>query len=123
MDIMLQRILELVGEKHGAGKELCDALQIKPNMVTEWRKERVKSYTKYAPQIAEYYGVSLDWLSGLSDEKTQKEKPLTEDEELNRYLDELRNRSEMRMLFSVSEGCTKEEVEQAVKIIEALRKQ
>lgn len=75
----MQRILELVGEKHGAGKELCDALKIKPNMVTEWRKERVKSYPKYAAQIAEYYGVSLDWLSGLSDEK---EKPITIGDEL-----------------------------------------
>jgi transcriptional regulator with XRE-family HTH domain len=79
MDIMLERILELVGDRHGAGKELCDALGIKPNMVTEWRKGRVKSYTKYAPQIAKYYGVSLDWLSGLSDQK-EKPAPQTEDE-------------------------------------------
>ena len=42
--------------------------------------------------------------------------------EVNEYLDQLRNRSEMRMLFSVTKGATKEEIEQAVKIIEALRK-
>lgn len=77
MDIMLQRILELVGTKHGAGKELCDALGVKSNTVTEWKKGRMKSYTKYAPQIADYYGVSLDWLSGLTDDKlSKKETPL-----------------------------------------------
>lgn len=72
MDIMLQRILELVGTKHGAGKELCDALGVKSNTVTEWKKGRMKSYTKYASQIADHYGVSLDWLSGLTDERATK---------------------------------------------------
>lgn len=75
MDIMLQRILELIGAKHGAKKELCDAIGLKANAVTEWEKGRSKSYTKYLPQIAGYYGVSLDWLSGLSE---QKEKPSLE---------------------------------------------
>ena len=53
---------------------------------------------------------------------TKKRRPLVnEDEELTEYLEELKNRSEMRMLFSVTSKCTKEEVEQAVRIIEALR--
>ena len=40
----------------------------------------------------------------------------------HRYLEELKNRSEMRMLFSLAKGATKEDVMQAVKIIEALKK-
>ena len=46
----------------------------------------------------------------------------TEDSELQEYLEELKNRSEMRMLFSLAKGATKEDVMQAVKIIEALKK-
>lgn len=46
---------------------------------------------------------------------------LTDDEELQEYLEELKNRSEMRMLFSLAKGATKEDVEKAVKIIEALK--
>lgn len=42
--------------------------------------------------------------------------------ELQEYLEELKNRSEMRMLFSLAKGATKEDVMQAVKIIEALKK-
>ncbi|MBE6778318.1 MAG: helix-turn-helix transcriptional regulator [Ruminococcaceae bacterium] len=45
------------------------------------------------------------------------------DEELTAYLDELKSRDEMRMLFSLARGCTREQVEQAVRIIEVLRKQ
>ncbi|KAF5055024.1 hypothetical protein DSECCO2_381920 [anaerobic digester metagenome] len=69
MDIMLERILLSVGKKHGAKKELCDYLGLKANAVTEWEKGRNRGYTKYLPQIADYYGVSLDWLSGRSEQK------------------------------------------------------
>ena len=44
------------------------------------------------------------------------------DPELTAYLDELRNRPEMRMLFSVAKDASKADVEKAVAIIEALRK-
>lgn len=43
------------------------------------------------------------------------------DKELTEYLDELKNRAEMRMLFSLAKDATKEDVERAVAIIEALR--
>lgn len=69
-------------------------------------------------QIAEYLGVSVEYLIG----NEQKEMPLTDSEELNEYLEILRTRPEMRMLFSTSKCCTKEEVMQAVKVIEAIRK-
>lgn len=72
MDIMLERILELVGSKHGAAQNLTDAIGLPRNSVTGWRSGRLKSYKKYAKQIADFYGVSLDWLSGLTDEKEIK---------------------------------------------------
>lgn len=46
----------------------------------------------------------------------------TDDEELIELLEELKTRPEMRMLFSLSKNATKEDVEDAVRIIEALRK-
>lgn len=46
----------------------------------------------------------------------------TEDAELQEYLEELKNRSELRMLFKLAKNATKEDVEQAVRIIEAIAK-
>lgn len=63
-------------------------------------------------QLAELYETSIDELLGRNNASN----------EVSEYLEELRNRSEMRMLFSVAKGATKEEIQQAVKIIEALRK-
>lgn len=69
-------------------------------------------------KLADYFGVPVDELLGNTE---QKEKPLVnEDEELTEYLDELKNRPEMKMLFSLAKGATKEDVEKAVKIIETL---
>ena len=45
------------------------------------------------------------------------------DAELNEYLEELKNREECRMLFSLAKGATKEDVMRAVAIIEALRRE
>ena len=44
------------------------------------------------------------------------------DADLYDYLEHLRTRPELQMLFSLSKNATKEEVEQAVAIIEALQK-
>lgn len=45
------------------------------------------------------------------------------DNELNEYLEELHKRPEMKTLFSLAKGATKEEVEQVVKMIEVFKKQ
>lgn len=42
---------------------------------------------------------------------------------LNDFLEELKNREECRMLFSLTKGATKEDVMRAVAIIEALRRE
>ena len=73
MDALLEKIFSLIGPKRGSQKALADFLGISSNNITDWKSGRNKSYRLYLPQIAEYYGVSLDWLSGNSD---QKEKPV-----------------------------------------------
>lgn len=69
--------------------------------------------------IAEYLGINADEiLNGPGNKKT----PLVnEDQELTEYLEVLKTRPEMRMLFQLSKDATKEDVEAAVRIIEALR--
>ncbi|MFR1050954.1 MAG: helix-turn-helix domain-containing protein [Lachnospirales bacterium] len=69
MDIILSRLKELIGDKHGANKELADCLGITGNNITNWKAGRSDAYMKYLPQIADYYNVSLDWLSGRSEQK------------------------------------------------------
>lgn len=65
-------------------------------------------------KIADYFNVSVDYLLG------NDVKAVNNDLELSEYLEELRTRPEMRMIFQLAKNATKEDVEKAVKIIEAL---
>ena len=68
--------------------------------------------------IANALGVNPSWIIGKSEEKL----PADDDQELAEMLEVLKNRPECRMLFQLARNATKEDVEKAVRIIEALRK-
>ena len=46
-----------------------------PNLVSDWKAGRSKSYRRYLHDIANAYNVSVEWLKGETD---IKEKPATE---------------------------------------------
>lgn len=87
--------------------------------VTMWKNTGKAPKQELLVRIAEFFGVTTDYLLG---KEGQREKPLVNgDEELTEYLEILKTRPEMRMLFQLSKDATKEDVEAAVRIIEALR--
>ena len=61
---VLDKILQLLKSKGIKQKELSDYLSLSPNIFTEWKAGRNKSYKKYLPQIAEFFDVSVDALLG-----------------------------------------------------------
>ena len=82
--------------------------------LSSWKKGTYTPKQDKLQKIADYFGVSIDYLLG-NDPSTTKE-----DVELQNYLEELRTRPELKMLFSLTKNATKEDVEKAVKIIETL---
>lgn len=116
---MKNRIRELRQSENMTQSVLAGYLGIKQNTLSYWEQGIYDPDNESLKKLADLFDCSIDYLLG----KTEQKKSLVNgDEELSDYLEELKNRSEMRMLFSVSKSCTKEEVEQAVRIIEALRK-
>ena len=67
---ILERITKILKEQHKKQKDLTDYLGISQNNYTDWKSGRLNSYKKYLPQIAEFLGVSVDYL--LLDRDTQK---------------------------------------------------
>lgn len=59
MDI-LDRIIELLGDDDQ--KKLTDYLHLKKTAFTDWKSGRSNSYRKYLIEIAEFFGVSIDYL-------------------------------------------------------------
>lgn len=116
------KILESLLQERGiSGGKMSADLGMSRSFMTELRKGRAKSITAdTAQKIANYFGVSVEYLLGQETKKA----PTNEgerDDELTEYLDMLRTRPECRMLFSLAKGATKDDVERAVAIIEALR--
>ena len=62
------------------------------------------------------------WLSVSRSELIEEGGGNTDNKDVSDLLEALRTRPEMRLLFSVSKDATKEDIEKAVAIIEALRK-
>jgi transcriptional regulator with XRE-family HTH domain len=96
--------------------QLASKLSLSKANISKYESDTIQPNFETLGVISSLFGVSVDYLLG------KEEKPVNEGDELNVYLEELKNRPEMRMLFSLAKGATKEDVERAVAIIEALRK-
>jgi len=97
--------------------DLVTDLNLTASTVSDWANGKKYPRVDKMQLLADYFGILK---SDLTEEhETSK---ITDDIELQEYLEELKNRSELRMLFSLTKGATKEDVEKAVRIIEALKK-
>lgn len=81
MDISLERMLSLIPKDsngkyiRGAKADFCRAIGVdNPNIIWDWEQGRSKSYMKFLYQASEKYGVSVDWLKGLTDDPTPPER-------------------------------------------------
>lgn len=96
--------------------ELGQKLGVKTNAVSKWECGRVEDIpTSKIKAMAALFNVPVSELIDDTPDAPQ-------DDGLADYLEMLRNRPECRMLFSVAKDATKDDVEKAVAIIEALRK-
>lgn len=121
MDNLYNRIISLCEQKGISGYRLCKDIGIQPSILTDLKMGRQNGLSaQNAEKVASYFGVSVGYLLGTDTKKA----PTNEgerDDELTELLDMLRTRPECRMLFSLAKGATKEDIERAVAIIEALR--
>ncbi|HIV21897.1 MAG TPA: helix-turn-helix transcriptional regulator [Candidatus Scatomorpha stercorigallinarum] len=105
---------------NGVGKAptaVATELGFQKSAVTRW-KHGCQPTDATRAKIADYFGVTTEELCAEQLPKSA----VNGDEELTGYLEQLSARPELRMLFSVSKDATKADVEQAVAIIEALRR-
>lgn len=119
-DPIRDKIFDLLNKKGTSQSDLAAYLGVSNFVVSHWKLGTSVSFTKseYLKKIAEYFRVSVEYLIGTSDSKAGN----SSDKELDEYRQQLKDRPEMRTLFKVAKGASKEDVENAIKIIEALKK-
>lgn len=61
---VLHKIIQLLKENNKRQMDLTNYLGISKNAVTNWKIGDNASYMKHLPKIAEFFGVSVDYLLG-----------------------------------------------------------
>lgn len=113
---MFKDVLRSLRTKSGMNQEeLAKRLGLSKSAISMYEKGAREPSLEVLEAIADTFNVDMNT---LTDSKTSADL----NDEVQEYLEHLKNRSEMRMLFSVAKGATKEDIMQAVKIIEALKK-
>lgn len=98
-------------------KFIADSLGRSPAICQDWKQGKSQPSARQLSCVASILGVSPAYLLCETDE------PLPpDDEELDSLLAALREREDMRMLFKLAKDATPQDVRQAVRIIEALRR-
>ena len=87
--------------------------------VTNWRKRGNQPTGANLHKIADYFGVTVDYL--LNGETKKSPDVMSEDEEINEYLELLKTNPGMRTLFSKTKNATKEDLEKVIKMLDILR--
>jgi transcriptional regulator with XRE-family HTH domain len=111
-------------------KELGKALDVALSTVGMWETGGRQPDLDTTVQVARFFDVSVSDLIGEDAYAHPIEKSSSGNwrgsmmnDELAQLRDMLRTRPEMKMLFSVSKNASKEDIERAVAIIEALKEQ
>lgn len=115
---MFSERLKLLRKQNKVTQEvLAEKVGVERSSIGKYETSNVVPSTEVLIKIAEYFGVSTDYLLGR-DETTQH---VNDDETLD-ILNELHKRPEMKALFQVTRKATKEDVEGAVAFVEVLKK-
>lgn len=108
---------KLLDEKNMRGADLARKTGLSEAIISMYLNGKQEPRGKQGIAIAKALDVPLDTLW-----ETEFQAQAEEEWELRKYMEELRTRPEMRMLFKVSKNATKEEIEKVVQMIEAFKR-
>lgn len=110
-EIIRDKIFDLIEKKGVDDAVFADSICVSRSVVSHWRCKTSTSYIKYLKDIASYFHVTVDYLTGNEP-----------DAETNNLISSVKERSELRDLLKAAHNASKEEVENAIKVMEALKK-
>lgn len=117
--MLKDRLEKLRKERRLNRKEVANALKIDQSTYGKYELGKREPDLKTIEALANFFEVTVDYLLG----RTGAKKYTSSDEVdgIDEILETLHKRPEMKTLFSLSQKSTKEDIEKAMRIIEALK--
>ena len=120
------RIFEIMKEKELTAYRVSKDTGISQASLADWRKGRSKPKIDKLQKLSEYFGVSIQYLTGESDQiddaqQMQAPNGYYVDKETAEYAEMLRTRPCARLLFSAAKDISKDDLQKAVEYIEFLK--
>ena len=113
------RFIELCQRKGVSPTRAALEAGISKSLVSKWKANASREPSpEVIRKLADYFELSPYEVVAAKTSGNENASP--EDAELNEYLEMLRTRLEMKMMFQLAKGATKEDVEKAVRVIEAM---
>ena len=72
MDIIIERIVKLIKQRNIPEASFAADIGMGKNTVNNWKAGRSKTYLKKIEEISDYFGVSVDYLLGRTDDPLPK---------------------------------------------------
>lgn len=114
------RLKELRKKAGLSQAQLAKEFNVAQNTISQWELGLRSLDVDTVSKLADFFGVSIDYLLGRDETASQTQH--VDDDEALEYLDELHKRPEMKTLFQVTRRATKDDIQTAITIIEALKK-
>jgi transcriptional regulator with XRE-family HTH domain len=95
MPITIERILTLKKQNHISEQEICRILDAKKDKLYTWKMERSTPTTEEVSILADYFGVSIDYLLGRTDDPTPHQNTKAADTEVGGKLNEIFRRVDL----------------------------
>lgn len=120
------RIFEIMKAKELTAYRVSKDTGISQASLADWRKGRSKPKIDKLQKLSEYFGVSIQYLTGESDQiddtqQMQAPNGYYVDKETAEYAEMLRTRPGARLLFSAAKDISKDDLQKAVEYIEFLK--
>jgi len=108
---------KLCEEKGVSKKKAVTEAGLSNSLATKWKNTGATPSGETLSKLCAYFNVTADYLLGNQEKATID----SVDDDLKEYLEELRERPEMRMLFSTTKTATKAQIEAIVKMVEEMQ--
>ena len=115
-----QRLVALRKAKGLYQKDVASAFGLERTTYAKYETRGIQPPNDMVVKLANFFGVSTDYLLGISDNPNPESEPDSELWELRR---EMAERSEMKTLFSLAKTADRETIEFANELIKRMRKE